>query len=673
MVVDTDAFADTLDEVTFNEINRSLQIKLQPPTKCLFAYGSKSQLAVLGKFNATLVFKGRHLTSTVHVLPGNNGSLLGYKTATSLGVIDLHVNHVEAHMPEHERLIQQHPNLFKGIGNLKGVEVQLHVDKEVPPIAQRARRIPFHLCKHVEKELAHLEEQGIIEDVEGPTPWVSPLVIIPKKNGEVRLCVDMRMANRAIRRERHPTPTTDDLIHTLNGATVFSKLDLRSGYHQLSLAPESRHITTFATHKGLKRYNRLNFGTNSASEIFQKIISEHIPGSLNISDDVIIFGKTQAKHDAALRAVFKRFADINLTLNRKKCKFNKSSLTFFGFVFSSQGIAPDQRKVEAIRSVTTPTTAGEVGSFLGMATYCAKFIPNFSDISQPLRDLTKKDTPFLWSDQHDQAFKQIKDLLINAKVMAYFDPSKDTELITDASPWGLSAILVQRSPGEEDRRVVAYASRSLSDVERRYSQTEREALAIVWAVERLHVYLYGSHFTLLTDCKPVQLILDNPQSKPPARIERWNLRLQGYDFDVVHMRGKSNPSDFLSRHPLSAQDDSHGVLAEDYICFLSTHAVPRAMTLVEIQQSTAEGATLQRLRELIQTGKWHQIDDSPENADKGELKMFQKIHNELTVSNDSKIILRGSRIVIPTALREKGDRYRTRGSSRPSKDKETVT
>ena len=656
MVVDTGASVDILDEATFDKINHSSEIQLQPPTKRLFAYGSKSQLTVLGKFEATIAFKTKSLTSTVHVLPGDNGSLLGYKTATSLGVIDVHVNKIATEMPEHERLIAQYPNLFKGIGNLKGVEVKLHIDKEVPPVAQQARRIPFHLRKQVEQELQHLETQGIIEDVEGPTPWVSPLVIIPKKNGEVRLCIDMRMANRAIKRERHLTPTTDDLIHTLNGATVFSKLDLRSGYHQLSLSRESRYITTFATHKGLKRYTRLNFGTNSASEIFQKIVNEQIrdiPGALNISDDVIIFGKTQAEHDAALCAVFKRFSEINLTLNKKKCEFNKPSLTFFGFVFSSQGIAPDPRKVEAIKAATPPTTASEVRSFLGMATYCAKFIPNFSDVSQPLRDLTKKDCPFQWSEKHDQAFQQIKDLLTNAKVMAYFDPSKDTELVTDASPWGLSAILMQKSSGQDDRRVVAYASRALSDVERRYSQTEREALAIVWAIERLHVYLYGSHFTLLTDCKPVQLILDNPQSKPPARIERWNLRVQGYDFDVVHTKGSSNPSDFLSRHPVTVEDDSHGKLAEDYVYFLTSHAVPKAMSLAEIEQATAEDATLKCLMDLLHTGKWHQIDTSSEEVNKDELRLFKRVQSELTVSGDSKIILRGSRIVIPAVLRER--------------------
>ena len=231
---------------------------------------------------------------------------------------------------------------------------------------------------------------------------------------------------------------------------MFSKLDLRSGYHQLSLAPESCYITTFATHTGLKRYTRLNFGTNSASEIFQKIINEQIrdiPGALNISDDVIIFGKTQAEHDAALQSVFKRFSEINLTLNKRKCEFNKSSLKFFWICF----LKPRNLARQAIKGATLPTTASEVRSFLGMATYCSKFIPNFSDVSQPLRDLTKKDTAFQWSEKHNQAFNQIKNLLTSSTVMAYFDPRKDTELITDASPWGLSAILIQKNPGLDDR------------------------------------------------------------------------------------------------------------------------------------------------------------------------------------------------------------------------------
>ena len=215
--------------------------------------------------------------------------------------------------------------------------------QSVPPVAQPHRRIPFHMRKKVEQELENLEKQGIIEKVEGPTPWVSPLVATPKKNGDACICVDMRRANQAIQRERHPSPTVDDLTHTLNGSTVFSKLDLRAGYHQLSLAPESRYITTFATHKGLRRYARLNFGTNSASEIFQHIIQEllrDIPGALNISDDVIVFGTCQADHDQALHAVFKKFSESGLTLSKKKCQFNMHGIPriLWVHIFCSWGL-----------------------------------------------------------------------------------------------------------------------------------------------------------------------------------------------------------------------------------------------------------------------------------------------------------------------------------------------
>jgi len=181
----------------------------------------------------------------------------------------------------------------------------------------------------------------------------------------------------------------------------------------------------------------------------------------------------------ALRAVFKKFADVRLTLNKDKCEFNKPSITFFGFVFSRNGIAPDSVKVESVNSALPPTTTNGVRSFLGMATYCSKFIPNFSDVSEPLQKLTRKDQPFQGEAEQSQSFNTIKELLTSAEVMVYFDPHKEIELLTDASPMGLSAILMQNTPGKDDRRVIVYTSRALTEVERRYSQTEREALAIV--------------------------------------------------------------------------------------------------------------------------------------------------------------------------------------------------
>ena len=209
----------------------------------------------------------------------------------------------------------------------------MHIDESVRPVIQPHRRIPFHLRQKVEKELANMEAMDIIEKVEGPTPWVSPIVVVNKPNDpdNVRICIDMRLANKAIKRERHMTPTVDDMIHDLNGAKVFSRLDLNRAYNQVELEPASRNITTFATHVGLRRYKRLCFGVSSSSELFQDIIRQvldGIPGTMNLSDDILIYGATQAAHDKALHSVLQKLRDCNLTLNKTKCAFNKGTLKF---------------------------------------------------------------------------------------------------------------------------------------------------------------------------------------------------------------------------------------------------------------------------------------------------------------------------------------------------------
>ena len=263
-------------------------------------------------------------------------------------------------------------------------------------------------------------------------------------------------------------------------------------------------------------------------------------------------------------------------------------------MFSAKGISPDPEKVKAIHDASLPKTAKEVRSFLGMANY---------------------------------------------------------ELITDAS-WGLSAILSQHSPGQDERRMVVYASRSLTPVEQHYSQTERETLAIVWAAERFHTYLYGGHFTLYTDCKPVELIFNNKRSQPPARIERWNLRLQEYNFTTIYTKGFENPSDFLSRYPSKETSSNEQMTAEQYVNFIATHATPNAMSLTEIKKATKDDPTLQNLIELINSDNLKLTELSSHDADAKELKHFSKIKEELTVNDTGDLILQRNRIVIPKALRK---------------------
>lgn len=242
-----------------------------------------------------------------------------------------------------------------------------------------------------------------------------------------------------------------------------------------------------------------------------------IAGVKNLSDDIIIYGVTQADHDKSLTAVFQRLKEQGLTLNRKKCEFNKNRLEFFGFIFSDGGISADPKKVESIKQADKPKDAAEVRSFVGMANNCSRFIPDFATVTEPLRKLTRKDTPWQWGVEQDTALSKLKDSLTSDTTMANFDPNMNTELIIDASPVGLGPILLQ-SDKREMMHIIAYASRALSDVERRYSQTEREALAIVWSCEHFHLYIYGKEFTMVTDHKPLELIWNNPRSKPPAHI-----------------------------------------------------------------------------------------------------------------------------------------------------------
>ena len=256
--------------------------------------------------------------------------------------------------------------------------------------------------------------------------------------------------------------------------------------------------------------------------------------------------------------------------------------------------------------------------------------------AEPLRELTRSDSAWKWGTPQQDAFDCLRAILTSDCVVAHYDQSADTELKVDASPVGLGAILLQRTKGAV--RPVAYASRTLTDVERQYSQTEKQALAVVWACERFHIYLYGKPFTVFTDHKPLEIIY-NPKAKPPPRIERWALRLQPYQFTMVHMAGKTNPADVLSRLPLDNQPFRERDIAEEYINYVTSNAVPNTLSLEQIETATAADPVLQQVHSCLTSFEW---------LDTPELKPYKRIQHELCAS--SGIILRGSRIVMPSAL-----------------------
>ena len=634
-LADSGASVNLISQQTFDKMNPKPFITSS--SSKIYAYGSSSPMKVTGQFRTLLQAGDKTCVATIQVVEGTESPILSWETCRALQLLNEAVNTINTKAAE--RIADGFPNLFDGktaeFAKIKNVKVKLHIDEHIKPIAQRHRRIPFHTRRDVEEELEKLEKRGIIEKVEGPTPWISPVVVVPKKQGGVRLCIDMREANKAIGREKHPMPTLDDLISDLNGATTFTKLDMSQAYHQLELDEASRYITTFSTHVGLRRYKRLLFGVNAASEIFQHTIStllSDIPGARNLSDDIIVYGRTQDDHDKALRATLQRLNDVGARLNKEKCVFSTDQLVFFGHVFSKSGIKADPEKIKTIIEAPTPKNVPEIRSFLGMTQYVSRFIPNYASTTEPLRKLTKKDMAWEWTERQSQAFENLKRALSNTPVMAYFDQKQETTVIVDASPVGVGAILTQNN------KVISYASRALTPTEQRYSQTDREFLAVVYGVEHFHLYLYGGCFRIITDHKPLLGIV-NSKSPTTARMERWRLRLMSYRATLEYRPGKDNPADFISRHPYTSPRRENK--AEQYISYIASHAVPKSLTLEEIRHATSHNEELQRVMEAVKTGRWLE----PEVAS------FAKIAAEISVTDG--VILRGHRIVIPESLQKR--------------------
>ena len=359
--------------------------------------------------------------------------------------------------------------------------------------------------------------------------------------------------------------------------------------------------------------------------------------SLCITDDIIVHGKDEKEHDTRLERVIKRLGERGLTLNATKCQFSMDKLTFVGMVLSGNGISCATEKVAAVTNAREPQNASETRSFLGLVNYCGRFIPDLATISEPLRRLTKAGTLFAFGKEQKEAFEELKRRLSSAETLGYFDKDAPTQVVADASPVGLGAVLTQVQ--KDGPRVISYASRSLTETERRYSQTEKEALALIWACEKFHPYIYGTPFELVTDHKPLEVIY-GPKSRPCARIERWVLRMQPYKFKVRYQPGPKNIADALSRLVTSEDGGSrHSSQAEQYVRFVAVSATPSAMTTREVEEASAEDEELSAIRKCIDGESWDQL----------AYKQYIPCSGELCTIGQ--LILRGTRIVIPKKLR----------------------
>ena len=658
--------------------------------------GKGPTLPLKGCFWATLGHRDKSFNETVYVVQGQGSTaLLSRQANEGLGLVEYHIDQlqksVQPIMGEESQavhdMVQEYQDVFQGIGKLKNVTVKLQVDPAAKGVIQKQRRVSIPLKDKFDQILERWEELDIIEDVgDEPTEWCSNVVLTPKKDGEsVRASLDMTDANKYIMRTRHAIPTLRELETKLNGAKYFSHLDMNDGYMQLELAEESRKLTTFYTHRGLKRFKRLHFGVNSAAEIFNeevRKIVQHEPNAISIYDDILVFGPTQEEHDKALRHVLELWRQHSLTLSIKKSRFNLRSVKFFGKVFSEKGISPDPDKVAALHAAGPPNTAAEVRSFLFFAGASADFISGFAQITAPLRELIKDGTQFHWTPEHQQAFEQTKTMMSSDTSMAYFDPSRKTKLKTDAGPKGIAVTLKQLDPESGHWRPVTYRSRALTDTEQRYSQLEKEAKAVEWGVFINQIYLYGLReaFDIDTDHKPLVPLFMGHKSTAPIRIERMRVRLQGFNYRLNYVAGKkagmeSNEADYTSRHPEPMTATAKGehdkpefelremeeVFEQDIRAVVKC-SLPDALTWDEILQGTMNDPELTAVKEAITRG-YLTTDDKKRWGHK-----FDPVFTELAVVGG--LVVRGARIVVPTALQERVVRLAHEGHQGITKTKE---
>jgi hypothetical protein len=561
---------------------------------------NSSELRILGEFECKILLNNFETSILFHVVPSDtmtHNLVLGrnFLFTPDLQIIfdrerGIVVNKVEpgpiqesSFQPENELLLIDPHALRDGIDHIiinpevdKQVDCKLnfllqqHFQEEEPTVPQtqleatiimkpdhvpfnfNARRLSVFEKSQLREILDNLLREGVIR--ESNSPYASPIVLVKKKTGDLRLCIDFRTLNKQVVKDRYPLPFIDDQIDKLRGKKYFTKLDLKNAFYHLKLSPDSTKYTSFVTPFGQFEYQRLPFGFCNSPSIFMRYLNTIFRDLIDASkicvflDDILIPSETVEDNLTILDIVLKRLKQNKLRLRTDKCHFLMTTINYLGYTVSSEGISPCQEHIDSVFRFPTPRNTREVQSFLGLVSYFRRFIQNFSYIAQPLCNLTKKSVNFRFGEKELEAFELLKNMLASQPVLAIYSPTVDTELHCDASSLGFGAVLLQRQ--EDDKfHPISYFSKRTNDAESRYHSFELECLAIIYALKRFHVYLQGIHFKIITDCNSLKLTLDRKDLNP--RISRWALWLQNYDYKLEHRASsRMKHVDALSRQPV---------------------------------------------------------------------------------------------------------------------------
>lgn len=565
-------------------INKNIQVP------CTVANGEKC--VSLGAVDLPMVLEGRVRVVKTLVIPQLRHMLiLGADFWRTMGIVpDLRrgcwrfsrdsgadINSValtpktELTPEQSKRLYELVDREFTAMGDKLGCTslVEHEIKTSAAPIKQRYYPVSPIMQGHIDQEVNKLLQEGIIE--RSTSPWSSPIVLVRKKDDTYRFCVDYRKLNQVTERDAYPIPYVSATLDKLKDAKYLSSLDIRSAYFQVPLSEDSRPLTAFTVpNRGLFQFRRLPMGLANSPATFQRLIDRVLGPDLEphvfvYLDDVVVVTQTFETHLEVLTEVFSRLRAANLTVAKEKCQFCRPELRYLGYIVDCNGLHVDPEKVSAIINIPPPKTVSEVRRIIGLAAWYRRFVPNFSTLTAPITDLLRKNRSFVWDSKCDEAFRALKEHLISAPVLSCPDFNLPFIIQTDASGYGIGAVLTQQHP--EGEKVICYLSRSLTRAERNWTTTERECLAVLWAIEKLRPYVEGSRFTVITD--HYSLCWLNRLQSPSGRLARWAVRLQQYSFDIIHRKGKEHVvPDTLSRSvpmvdSVDLTSQSHIVLDEE--------------------------------------------------------------------------------------------------------------
>lgn len=453
-----------------------------------------------------------------------------------------------------QKLIQKYCDCFStglhdlGFTNLTEMTIELD---DAEPVVYRPYRMSYADRTLVRNMIQEMVDHGIIR--ESNSPYASPILLVQKKTGDKRLCVDYRALNRKTKKEHYPLPRIEDQLDQLADNKVFTSLDLASGYYQISIAEESRHKTAFVTPDGQYEYNRMPFGLVNAPSVFQRTINKilleaKIKYAIVYMDDILIPSKDIEEGLKRLEEVLVLLKRGGLTLKLNKCHFFLETIDFLGYEVKSDGIRPGLRKIEAVANFPKPGNQHELRQFLGLSGYFRRFIRNYASLAAPLTDLLKKDIKWCWTGNQDEAFNKIKEMLVDRPLLALYNPKAETQVHTDASKEGLAGILLQANC-DGVFQPVSYFSRKTNSEERKLHSYDLETLAVVASLNRFRVYLIGISFKIFTDCNALRATLVKRDLIP--RIARWWIQLQEFDCTIEYRPGSRMAHvDALSRNPV---------------------------------------------------------------------------------------------------------------------------